>query len=107
MFTKLRDSTVKRGISEFLVHVVNSSSRLILKNNSVSLDNVEILLEDLVNGENSSLRSLNLVELSHVVPELGLSSDLISSENSHLEDFRLGISNDWESCSRDDVLSNL
>ena len=103
----MRDGTVKRGISEFLVHVVNSSSRLILKDNSVGLDNVEILFEDLVNGENSSLRSFNLVELSHVVPELGLSSDLISSENSHLENFGLSLSNDWESCSRDDVLSNL
>jgi hypothetical protein len=67
---ELRDSTVEGGISEFLVHVVDGSSGLILKNDSVSLNRANALLEDLINWKDSALWSLDLLELSHVVPLL-------------------------------------
>ena len=45
--TKLRNSAVQRGISEFLVEIVLSGGRLVSDDNAVSLDVVLVLLKNL------------------------------------------------------------
>ena len=66
---ELWNSTIERSVSEFLVHVVDGSSGLVFKNDSVGLNAVGVLFIDFVDRENSSLWSFNLLELSHVVPK--------------------------------------
>ena len=48
LHVELADSTVERGVSELLVHVVLSSSRLVSQHHSVGLDEVGSLLEHLL-----------------------------------------------------------
>ena len=47
MHTELRDSSVQGNISDFFVHVVDSGSGLVSKNNTVGLDGSSALFEDL------------------------------------------------------------
>jgi hypothetical protein len=87
---KLRDGTVQSDVSEFLVHVVNSSSRLISESDSVSLNGSLVSFEDFADGEDFTLSSLKLVLSSSLEPELGSSDDFIRGEDSHGDDFRFG-----------------
>lgn len=66
MLTELRDSSIQADISEFLIHIVNSSSRLVSKNNTVGSDGSLTLFEDLLaildsfSADKMSLTSLTL-----------------------------------------------
>jgi len=83
----LRDCSVEWSVSEFLVHVVDGSSRLIFQDNAVGLDNVQVLFEDFVDGQDATLRSLDLVQLSHVVPLQSKSKISVNFTDISLEPF--------------------
>eukprot|EP00357_Protocruzia_adherens_P036130 CAMPEP_0115021094 /NCGR_PEP_ID=MMETSP0216-20121206/30654_1 /TAXON_ID=223996 /ORGANISM="Protocruzia adherens, Strain Boccale" /LENGTH=164 /DNA_ID=CAMNT_0002393329 /DNA_START=306 /DNA_END=800 /DNA_ORIENTATION=- len=85
------DGTVQRGVSVFLVHVMNTGSGFISQQNTVGFDMSDVLLEDLVDADDFSGSSLYLVQLADKVPEFGLGKDIIRSEDSHLEDFGVGV----------------
>lgn len=81
--TKLRDGTVQRNVSDFLIHIVDSSSRLISEVDTVGLDDSLVLFKDLnrvsslclaenisyfADAEDFTLSSLKLVESSSLEP---------------------------------------
>jgi len=84
---ELGDGTVQSDVSEFLVHVVDGSSRLISESDGVSLDGSLVSFEDFADGEDFTLSSLKLVLSSSLEPELGSGDDFVGGEDSHGDDF--------------------
>ena len=111
---KLGDCSIQTDISEFFVHVVVACSRLILEDDTISFDGVVVSLEDLslfvyylVDTEDLSLGTLELLLLSHVIPKLGLGNDGILGKDSESEHSGAGISGGRVSSAEDEVLSDL
>lgn len=77
---QLTHSTVKGNIAVLLVHVVVASTGLIAEDDAEGLHMGGSALEDLINSENLSLCALGLELATQVVPELGLSDDLVPGE---------------------------
>jgi len=79
---ELRYGSIQADVSEFFVHIVDSSSRLISKNDTIGLNSPLASFEDLANTDNFTLSSLELVESSSLEPELGLSNNWRGSKDS-------------------------
>ena len=77
---KLADSSVEGDISEFFIHVVNSSSGLISEDNAEGFDMVGSFFIDLINWEDLSLSSFGLKLSSKMIPEFRFSDDLVGSK---------------------------
>ena len=78
----LRDGAAESNISVFLVHVDDTSSGKILKDNTVVFDGIGLSLEDFADGDNFTLALSNLVLSLHLVPEVRSSNDGVLGENS-------------------------
>lgn len=78
----LGDGAAESDISVFLVHVDDTSSGKILKDNTVVFDGIGLSLEDFADGDNFTLALSNLVLSLHLVPEVGSSNDGVLGENS-------------------------
>lgn len=83
ILTHLGNSASEGGVSEFLVHVDCFSSGQVSEDNAVVLNDTGVLLVDLLNRDDLTLDLSDLVLSLHVVPELGLSKNWVSSEHSH------------------------
>lgn len=103
---QLGNSTIKRCISEFLVHVDIASSRLISEDDAIGFDSIGTSFEDFIDVNNFSLTSLKLSKSSHVTPELGLGRDGVLSEDSHLEGSGIFVLLAGVSSGSDEVLSD-
>ena len=103
---ELGDGSAEGDISIFFVHVDNSGSGSISDNNSVILHRKSLLLEDLLDGEDLTGGSLNLLCL-HEVPESGLGEGGVGMENSHSVVDWGWISFSWTSSSSNEELSDL
>lgn len=79
----LRDGAAESDISVFLVHVDDTSSGKILKDNTVVFDGIGLSLEDFADGDNFTLALSNLVLSLHLVPEVRSSNDGVLGENSN------------------------
>ena len=88
---KLRYGSIQADISEFLVHVVDGSSRLISEDDAVGLNGSLTLFEDLTDAEDFTLGSLELVESSGLEPELGFSNNWVGSEDSDGDNFTFSL----------------
>jgi len=84
---ELGDSTVEGDVSEFLVHIVDSSSGLVSEGNGVRLDGSLVLFVDLTDANDLTLSFLELVESSSLEPELGSSNDWVGGEDSDRDNF--------------------
>lgn len=87
----LVDGTNTSCVPEFLVQVVNASSRSITEINAEVLDSVGLLLPQFVNGKKLSLGFLDLLQFAHEVPETGFGDHVVLGEDAHAEDLRLGV----------------
>ena len=67
--TQLAHSSIEGSISVLSVHVMVSSSGLILDQDSVGLDRSNVLLEDLSAVDELSVDLSDLVDSLHLVPE--------------------------------------
>ena len=113
----LADGTVERSVSVFLVHVVDSGSRVVLDDHSVCLDLVGVFLEDFVHGTDFSIGFLELVLLVHLlpnrelkggkVPEFGLGYDVVWCENSHSEGIWVWVGFGWQWSADNQILFHL
>lgn len=77
------DSGGSAQLSELLVHVVGTGSRVVSEPDTEVLDLQGLLLVDGVDGNDLSRCLLDLFELSQEVPESGLGDDLVGSEDPH------------------------
>ena len=78
----LGDGAAESDISVFFVHVDDTSSGKILKDNTVVFDGVGLSLEDFADGDDLTLALSNLVLSLHLVPEVRSSNNCILGENS-------------------------
>lgn len=81
---ELSNSSDASNVTELLVHVVDSLTRGVAEPDSVVLNRDGLLL-DLVDGEDLSVGSLKLVQLTHEVPEAGTGNDVVGGEEAHAE----------------------
>lgn len=77
------NSASKGGVSVFLVHVDCFSSGQVSEDDAVVLNDTGVLFVDLLNRDDLSLDLSDFVLSLHVVPELGLGKNWVSSEHSH------------------------
>ena len=82
----LTDSTGEGEVSVLLVHIVSTASASVAQPDGEVLHLGGALLEDLSDIKDLTTGSLGLSQRLHVVPELGLSNNLIASEDLHSED---------------------
>ena len=82
LHVQLADGAVDGDVPVLLVHVDYISSCSILKYDSVVLNGVSFLLEDLRNGNDLSLAFSNLVLSLHLIPEVGTSNNGVLSKHS-------------------------
>lgn len=87
----LGDGAAEGRVSVLLVHVDGVSSREVSKNDSVVLDRLSFLLEDLSGGNDLSLNLSDLVLSLHEIPELGSRQNGITGEHSHSVERRRGV----------------
>ena len=87
----LVDSSVHGDVSVLLEHVVVSSSRQDSEPNTVVLDNGRVLLEDLVDGNDLSVRLLNSFQALDEIPKLRSSANLIGCPHLHAKQGRLRV----------------
>ena len=81
----LPDGASQSGVSVLLVHIVGAASASVTEPNGEVLDLARALVEDLSNIQDFSAGALGLCQGLHIVPELGLSNDLVTSEDLHSE----------------------
>lgn len=70
-------------LSEFLVHVVGTGSRVVSEPDTEVLDLQGLLLVDRVDGDDFTGSLLDLLELSQEVPESGLGDNLVGCKDPH------------------------
>lgn len=104
---QLTNSSVQGGVSVFLVHVVNSSSGLIFKDDAESFNVAWSSFKDFVNCKDLALCAFCFEKSSQVVPKFGFSDDIVSSEQSETIDFGIGVLFSWDFSSHDKELSDL
>lgn len=93
----LSNSTSKCGISVLLVHIVCTTSASVSEPDSEVLNLSRMLLKDFSDVQDLTTSSLSLSQGLHIVPELRLSNNLVSSEYLHSENLRAGILGCWSS----------
>ncbi len=91
----LTDGASESNISVLLVHIVSSASASIAEPDGEVLHLSGVLLEDLSDIEDFTASSLSLGQRLHVVPELRLSDDLVTSEDLHPIDLWARILGSW------------
>jgi len=84
----LTNGASESDISVLLVHIVSTASASVAEPDSEVLDLRGRLVEDLSDIQDLTSGSLSLSEGLHVVPELRLGNNLVTSENLHSEDLR-------------------
>jgi hypothetical protein len=84
----LTDGTSEGDIPVFLVHIVSTTSASVAQPDGEVLDLSRVFIEDLSNIKHFTASWLSLSERLHIVPELGLSDDLIAGEYLHSVDLR-------------------
>lgn len=91
LVVKLRHSSRELQVTVLAVHVVGSRARVVTEPDSVVLDGTGVLLNNLDAVKNLSSGLLHLTELTHEVPELGLGSNRVGSEDNHAVSFGVGV----------------
>lgn len=104
---ELTDSTVERNISELLVHVMVSSSRLISEDNSEGFDVIGSSFKDFVNGQDLSLSSFGFVLTTEMVPEFGFGNNFVSGKKSDSIYFGIRFLLSGSFTTKDEILTNL
>jgi len=85
---------------------VVSSSRLVFNHNTVGLDVSGVLFIDLVDSQDFSISSLKLVQESDLIPEFRSGDDFVGGEDSHGDDFWVGVLLRRVSSGRNEILVN-
>lgn len=83
-------------LSELLVHVVGSGSRVVTEPDTEVLDLGRTLLVDLVDGHNLTVGLLNSSQTGQEVPEAGLGHHGVGGEDAHTVELRLRLLLAWE-----------
>ena len=104
---QLTDSSVQSGVSVLFVHVVDSSSGLILEDDAESFDMTWSSFKDFVDWKDLALSAFGFEKSSQMVPEFGFGDDVVSSEQSEGVDFGIGVLFSGEFSSHDKELSDL
>lgn len=91
LVVKLRHSSGELQVTVLAVHVVGSGTRVVTEPDSVVLDSTGVLLDKLDAVKNLTSGLLHLTELTHEVPELGLGSDRVGSEDNHAVSLGVGV----------------
>lgn len=81
---ELVDGANAGDVTELFVHVVDSLARSVAEPDSVVLDDGGLLL-DLVHRQDLSVGCLELVELTHEIPEAGTRNHVVGREEAHTE----------------------
>lgn len=84
VIVELSNSAAAGDITELFVHVVHTLARGITDPEAVVLDGCGSLV-DLMDGQDLTAGSLELVQLAHEVPESGTSHDGVGGEQAHAE----------------------
>lgn len=79
------DGSDSADVSDFLVHVVGTGSGVVSDPDAEVLDLGWVSFVDLVDGDNFTGSSLDLVQFLQEVPVTGLGNDLVWSKDSHSE----------------------
>ena len=95
------------SVSILLVHVDSASSGQVSEDDSVVLDRLSFLLEDLSGGDDLSLNLSDLVLSFHEVPELGPGKYGVASEHTHSIESGLRVLLWWVFSSDNKELSDL
>ena len=93
-------------LTELLVHVVGSRTRVIAKPDAKVLHLEGLLLGDLGEGDNLTSRALDLFQLAEKVPEARFGDDFIAGKDAHLVELRGGLLGGGELAADDLVLVN-
>ena len=93
----LTDGTSESDVPVLLVHIVSSASASVTEPDGEVLHLSGVLLEDLSDIENFTTSSLSLRQRLHVIPELRLSHNLVTSEDLHSIDLWARVLGGWSS----------
>jgi hypothetical protein len=93
----LTDGTSEGGVSVLLVHIVLAASTSVSQPDGEVLYLHRVLVEDLGDIQDFTTGSLSLSEGLHIVPELRLSNNLVTSEDLHSENLRAWVLHGWGS----------
>ena len=103
----LGDGAAESNISVFLVHVDDTSSGKILKDDTVVFDGIGLSLEDLADGNDFTLALSNLVLSLHLVPEVRSSNDCVLGENPDSVAGWIGVRLAWKLSTGNPILFDL
>jgi hypothetical protein len=91
----LTDGSSESQVSVLLVHIVSTASASVTEPDGEVLHLSWGLIEDLGNIEDLTASSFSLCQRFHVVPELRLGDDLVTSEDLHSENLWTWILGGW------------
>ena len=103
---QLLDGTAQRGVTVLFVHVVAARARVVAQRNTVDIDNVGVLLDNLTNSKNITRRLLHLAVLMEKVPEARLGLDWSLGKDLHAVDLRCCVVLGWGLATGDLVVVN-
>lgn len=84
----LTDRAGESKVSVLLVHIVSSASASVAKPNSEVLNLSRRFIEDLGDIKDLTTSALGLGKRFHIIPKLGFSNNLVTSEYLHSKDLR-------------------
>lgn len=88
---ELGDGSSELHVTELAVHIVSSRTAVVAQPDTVVLDDIGVLLNNLDTIQDFTCGLLHLTELMHVVPELGLGNHGVRGEDDHAVRFWVGV----------------
>ena len=88
---QLGHGTRQGNISEFAIHVVSATSRVVPEPDPIVFDNARVLFYQLNTVQNFTSCLLHLTKLMHIIPEFRFGNDWVGCEDKHPVRLRIGV----------------